>query len=659
MSPMAKVPLRAERDVVERLARAEWWNGLVEFIWNALDAEATDVDLEVRRGGLLGDESVEEVVVVDNGLGFTRDDAARVFGQFGGSWKRTAPGRMTENRKFRLHGERGQGRFRAFALGDGIEWSSVSDHPVEGRQRTTVEITRDDFVNAAVQDEAPSAEEATGTRVTIFNPTSKALALLETDAVVAKLAELLALHLRRYPQLNVRVDGRPVDPSAAIEHEATYPLAVPDFPGRQIELDVIEWKRKAEPRFLHLCDDAGMSMAELSASDVRAPGFHFSAYLRSDLFREREHELDLANMNDLRAVIDAAKAQIRGHFAQRLDELPSSVVDAWKREDSYPFRGDAADEVDVAKRELFDIIAVSVNDASPGLARADVGTRKVTLRLLREAVERSPEHLHEILSEVVKLNAEEMRDLAVLLRRTTLPRVITAARTITDRLTFLESLSLLLFDHTAELKERAHLHKILENELWLFGDHYSHALSERGLTAVLRRHIEVLGRDDLAVTEPARLPDGTLARVDLMLSASTQGAAHRETEHLVVELKAPALRLGNPEFDQIRTYAQRVTTDAAVRDTNTRWDFWLIGNEVLPELEDITHQPGVPVGRVMKGPNYSVWIFSWSQVLDDARRRLAFLQDLIDHRPHDDEAMSYLHEHHAGLLPASLDDAPA
>lgn len=164
MSFMAKVPLKAERDVVERLARAEWWNGLVEIIWNALDAEATDVDVLVRRGGLLGDEGVEETVVTDNGLGFTRDEAERFFGQLGGSWKRTAPARMTENRKFRLHGERGQGRFRAFALGDGIEWSSVSDHAVEGRQRTTVEITRDDFVNAAVPDDATSADEPTGTR---------------------------------------------------------------------------------------------------------------------------------------------------------------------------------------------------------------------------------------------------------------------------------------------------------------------------------------------------------------------------------------------------------------------------------------------------------------------------------------------------------------
>ncbi len=117
--------------------------------------------------------------------------------------------------------------------------------PLGGRTpRTTVEITRDDFVNAAVPDEATSADEPTGTKVTIFNPSPKAYALLDTDAVISKLAELLALHLRRYPQITVLVDGRPVDPNSAIEHESSYPIEVADFPGRTIELDVIEWKRK-------------------------------------------------------------------------------------------------------------------------------------------------------------------------------------------------------------------------------------------------------------------------------------------------------------------------------------------------------------------------------------------------------------------------------
>lgn len=651
------MPLKAERDVVERLARAEWWNGLVELIWNGLDAEATHVAVEVERGGLLGQHSVNQIVVCDDGLGFTREEAERVFGQLGGSWKKTAPGGRTLNRKFQLHGEKGQGRFKAFALGDGMKWNSVADHEIEGRQQTNVRISRDDFVNAAVPDDALATTESTGTVVTVYNPTQKALALLDTEVVVGKLSELLALHLRRYPELEVTVDGIHVDPAKAIDHEATYQIEVPEFSSETIELDVIEWKQKAEPRFIYLCDAAGMSLSQVPASDVRAPGFHFSAYLRWDKIREREHELDLVEMNDLRPVIDVVKTRLRNHFAQRFEDLRTSVIETWRQEGSYPYGGEPQDDLEAARRELFEVVAVSVNDAHPGLGKTDTRTRKVTLLLLRETVEKSPEHLYEILSEITRLSQQDMAEFAGLLQHTPLPRIIAGSRTIIDRLQFIESLSILLFEHRDELKERSQLHKILENELWIFGDQYTNALSERGLTAVLKEHVKLLGRDDLAITEPVRMADGSVRRVDLMLSASIQGAAHRQTEHLIVELKAPDLVLGNTEYDQIRSYAQRVTAHPAVQGTNAKWDFWLLGNSVNDnELHDITHQRNLPEGCALEGPNYTIWIFTWAQVIDDARRRLAFLQELVEHRPSDEDAIAYLHRHHGGLLPPSLGD---
>jgi hypothetical protein len=108
----------------------------------------------------------------------------------------------------------------------------------------------------------------------------------------------------------------------------------------------------------------------------------------------------------------------------------------------------------------------------------------------------------------------------------------------TDRLDFLHALALLLFDLTDEVTERDHLHRILERELWMFGDHFESAISERGLTNSLREHLAILEREEL-VSEPVRLNDGKLGRVDLMLSARIPGHGSRNAEHLVVELKAP------------------------------------------------------------------------------------------------------------------------
>ena len=151
-----------------------------------------------------------------------------------------------------------------------------------------------------------------------------------------------------------------------------------------------------------------------------------------------------------RAASSAPDAQ-REHFARRIDELRGNIVKQWKDEDSYPYEGEATDEIENVNRELFEITAVTVHNANAGFRKSDAAARKFTLRLLREAVEKSPDSLHDILTEVARLDQAQLDDLADLLRTTSLPRLIGAARTITDRLRFLEGLEIPLFDHTKEL----------------------------------------------------------------------------------------------------------------------------------------------------------------------------------------------------------------
>ena len=66
----------------------------------------------------------------------------------------------------------------------------------------------------------------------------------------------------------------------------------------------------------------------------------------------------------------------------------------------------------------------------------------------------------------------------------------------------------MVFDPVANelVKEREHLHKILTSELWVFGEQYNQMLTERGLTAALDRHLEILGegRTDKSVGPPPR-----------------------------------------------------------------------------------------------------------------------------------------------------------
>jgi glucose-6-phosphate-specific signal transduction histidine kinase len=92
---------------LETLTKATPLTGITELIWNALDADATEVRVALPENELGG---VVEIRVEDNGHGMTQEQALAGFERLGGSWKRTA----TQSPQGRtLHGRDGRGRFRA------------------------------------------------------------------------------------------------------------------------------------------------------------------------------------------------------------------------------------------------------------------------------------------------------------------------------------------------------------------------------------------------------------------------------------------------------------------------------------------------------------------------------------------------------------------
>ena len=78
---------------------------------------------------------------------------------------------------------------------------------------------------------------------------------------------------------------------------------------------------------------------------------------------------------------------------------------------------------------------------------------------MRRAIERSPTELQRILDEVLRLPKRKQKELAE----------------VADRLKFLEALRFILFDYEAreKLRERSQLHKILEQNTWIFGEEYN------------------------------------------------------------------------------------------------------------------------------------------------------------------------------------------
>jgi hypothetical protein len=515
--------------------------------------------------------------------------------------------------------------------------------------------TLDDF---EISDPVAVDRNSEGTQVSIYNLRGPLRGLTD-DSAPLELAKIFAIFLTEYPGVRFDYNGTPIDPKKAQLHSEDYHLGeIPLGNGAKavVSITIIEWSFQTE-RVFHLCDTSGISLHELQAGRIRAPRFHFTVYIKSDYFRELDMNdlLGRAEHDDgVQTIVKEVTQKVKEHFRRRLLEDQGEIVERWKNDQIYPYE-DKPDltPVEMAERQVFDILAVNVQSYMPSFEDTDVKSKKFTFRLLAQAIRENPGSVQEIIGEVLGLKKEAQDELAALLKRTSLSAIISSAKIVANRLDFLNGLEALLFDKESKKKllERDQLHKILENEAWLFNEEFGLAGSEQRLEEVLNKHLDKLGKreDD---PEPVEVGDGKTGRVDLLFHRAIQPRAG-EYDYLIVELKRPSKKIDDEVLTQIKKYARAVARDERFRDVPTRWTFWAISNDLDDFARGEANQRHRPKGMVSDDAelNITVWAKSWADVINDARTRLSFVNHQLAYEADRDSAKEYLQKAHAKFIP--------
>lgn len=380
---MAKdIRVLAKADYIASLSNASPLAAIEELVWNALDADAREVRIDVIQNAL---GAVDAIRISDDGVGVDVDRIDSTFGGLGGSWKR---GRTTTaGLRRRIHGRHGRGRFKAFALGTHVEWRTtravVSGGAGASSPMKSYVISGDLQEPGLFRLEETTPGFAPGTEVYVTNIRPSADSLADAGAAVSSLAAKFALYLKAYPNVRIYFSGLPVTPVIVRKAVTDYRLALPS--GAEARLEVIEWRRRfVGSGKLVFCGKDGFALHEQNAGVRPGAAFSFTAYIVSQRFSElaAENMLVMDELNaETRAYLDAARKTLRDHFRVRAAEADSSRVDEWIREGSYPFaKDDASDE-----RKRFDEAVEDMRSHLDGFDAYPARERKYLFGLLKSA----------------------------------------------------------------------------------------------------------------------------------------------------------------------------------------------------------------------------------------------------------------------------------
>lgn len=641
--------LEVKDDFVNKETHATPIAALSELIWNSLDADATKIIIR-EESHEIGEK---RIIIEDNGFGIHPDDAPQLFKHLGGSWKNLAKTSKSRNRF--LHGAEGKGRLKSFALGRVVDWEVC--HKIADKEFSHYTISMLENSLREVRITEPEIKETGSPGVKcIISELRKEFQFLSSESFAQEISETFANYLKNYDDVEIFLPNGIVNPDTAIE--SSKDVKLPDIEVNSIKYKVnfkiIRWKND-NSRTFYPCNEAGLPISQIDIR-VQVPGLSYSAYLMSPYISilSNEGTLSLGELNpELFKSINLAKDEIKIFHKEKTIEKSKSVIENWKKDSVYPFKTEPRTPIEKFEREIFDTVAVKVSSLIPDFETNAKKGKSFQLRMLRQAIEKSPEDLQLILTEVLELPEKHQRDFAKLLRETSLTAIISASKIVSERLNFLSGLQSLLFstDEKKNLKERTQLHRLLAENTWIFGEEFSLSVDDQSLTEVLRKHLSA-SNSETVVDAPVLRSEGKVGIVDLMLTRKIPCHREDELDHLIIELKRPSVKLGSNEITQIKSYAFAVADDERFQSIKTRWNFWLISNEMDSVCRRDSNQSNRPPGLLYQSEDklINIWVKQWSEILHNNQQRLRLFQKSLEISADQEGSLQYIRETYAGVF---------
>lgn len=617
---------------------------LCELINNSIQAKAKNIwlNIDYTPDNELSPLIIKQIVIKDDGQGVYINDLDKKILDIG-----------TNNKE----GGKGIGRFAAFQIGKSIEIETVGfSQDNNNYSRVIIPLKFDSFGrNINVSDVKIETQEEIlegSHHTTYYQVTIKDLYDIDvTDKepkkkIVDKLLQqnIANAIFERYPlkifnrEVEFNINGKKINPNDfVIGIPVLKDIPYKDKKGNEhkIQFRYFNVKNIEKRKVFITTNNAGIQTI--------ASGFEYDAEwlspmiggwfiyvsstsLSTDIYRN----LSLDDLDeDVRAFKIFVKEQLTKFFRKKNIEF-DNFIDKLKKDDYYPYKEKSSSK---SKTILFDKLAFLVEDKY-NLLNEQNKLREIIYPLIDRTI--SNGELNNILNNILKLNKKTILQFNDLLEKTELEDVIAFSDKVAIKMEELEFIEKLTYTEISKhVKERKELHKFLERMLWIFGEEFNDStklLSDKGLEGNLR-HL----RDDIMKYKPSK-KDDNINKVDRATKSITDLFMYSEKildcnkrEVLIVELKAPKVKISQIELAQAMRYAREIE-ESGQTPQSVNFKIILVSSDISSAGQyEIKGEENNPFFYFRsKSKRVEVWVMKWSDLLERQKRKLKYLSNSLN-----------------------------
>jgi hypothetical protein len=623
------------------------FDALCELINNSMQAKSTEIKIEAD---LVDDDEgpnpdpFTEYRIIDNGEGVATSDFDQKIFEI-----------ATE-----VKNSKGIGRFAAFQIGSTVIIDSTAlDNQIKKYTNTSVKLDANLLKtnNIAENDiEIENSELERKPKTTFYKVTIRDFwneiekekypkRKLSPKLIPGNLEEAIFLRYSSYivtDKITFLVNKKKISKEdflvGEIEND-NFEYTFSDDSTEQVSLEYVNYKGKKKKVILAYRVDNNeiKTIAYEDSLGIDYPDeSSWVVYIDCNYFNAKTDAIRNMPLDDLDEDLAKLKRQVKNtvrDFIKNKHKDYFVFVEKLKGDKYYPYKGGSSSS---SKEYTFNHLAYFIEEDYL-LIRNEDDKRKIIYPLLDRAM--SNGDIIDILENILSLDNEKVKLFKELLEISYLPEIIRFTTELAKKQIFLEFLNAIVYGDTGKfLKERSQLHKIIEKNLWIFGEEYSTTpilFSDKSL----KNNLDELrskyfkyqkSEDDENFND---ITDKSILDITDLFFYNEKPLDNGKREIMIVELKAPIVKISQKELDQVDRYKFDIEHLDKFSKHQNKYKIILVSTGMTPfgesKIGAIDEQIPTLYAKSKDG-NIEVHVTKWSDIIAKNKHHLSYLSDYLE-----------------------------